>query len=226
MLLAAGPSILLRLEADQITGVGETRTVTLADGSTVTLGARSAIRTEYARDRRAVALLSGEAYFDVTKDQARPFIVHAGGVDVTVHGTAFDVQLAADDTTVALQRGVVSVSYGEGPDRREATMAPGDEVAVNRRAGTMTSRRVEPGDIALWRGGSLFVNEARLADVVEQLQRYDSAWIGIADGALAEKRVTGLYDLRDPDRALRALVEPFGGKVRVVTPYVRILSRY
>jgi transmembrane sensor len=226
ILLVAAPSVMLRLEADQITGAGETRVVSLADGSRVTLGAKSAIRSDFSVDRRSVALLSGEAYFEVAKDSARPFVVDAEGVDVVVHGTAFDIRLASATTTVALERGSVSLAYGQGAARREAMMAPGEEIAIHRAAGTMTRRRVEPGMIAIWRDGRLFVQEARLGDVAEQLQRHAPGWIAVADAALADCRVTGLYDLRDPDRALRALVEPFGGRLRVVTPYVRVLSLY
>ena len=63
----------------------------------------------------------------------------------------------------------------------------------------------------------LFVNDATIGAVVEQIQRYHAAWIAVPDITLAQQTVTGLYDLRDPDRALRALVQPHGGKVHEVS---------
>jgi transmembrane sensor len=220
------PQILLRLEADEITGTGEVRNVTLADGSSVVLGAKSAIKVSFSSEKRAVTLLTGEAYFDVTKDSKRPFVVEAHGVDVTVHGTAFDVRLASVTTTVALARGAVALSYRRGGQESEKDMVPGDEFTVDRGTGTLTARKIALSDIASWRSGDLFVNSARVADVVEELRRYENGWINIADPELASRRVTGLYDLRDPDRALRALVAPFGGKVHEITPYVRVVARF
>ncbi len=82
------------------------------------------------------------------------------------------------------------------------------------------------GEIAAWRNGLLFVNDVTIDSVVARLQRYHPAWISVPDRTLGHQRVTGLYDLRDPDRTLKALVQPYGGKVRSVSGYTRIVSRY
>jgi len=80
-------------------------------------------------------------------------------------------------------------------------------------------------DIGAWREGRLFVNDATVGAVVEQIQRYHPAWIAVPDVTLAQQTVTGLYDLRDPDRALRALVQPHGGKVHEISRFARVISR-
>lgn len=224
-LVVAGPSLLLRLQADHMTATAESRVVTLADGSVVTLGAHSAIATDLAGGRRRVTLLSGEAFFEVTPDPSRPFVVNAGGVDVTVLGTAFDVMLSSASTSVELARGSVSVASGPAPGNGATTLAPGEMVVVDRSTGEMEKASVALDDIAAWRNGQIFVNDATIGSVVERLRRYHSAWISLPDATLAAQRVTGLYDLRDPDRALRALVQPYGGQVHEISPYLRILSR-
>lgn len=221
LLLLAAPAIRLHMEADHVTAAKESRAITLADGTVVTLGADSAIATSLRSDERRVKLLSGEAFFDVTHDAARPFVVDAGGVDITVLGTAFDVQLASHTATVELARGSVRVAY-EGTS---AVLAPGEKMAVDRQTGAVARSAIEQADIGAWRSGYLFVNGATIAAVVEQLQRYHTAWIKVPDGVLATQKVTGLYDLTDPDRALRALVQPYGGQVHHISPYLRILSR-
>jgi transmembrane sensor len=96
---------------------------------------------------------------------------------------------------------------------------------VDRGTGVMKKRAIAPSDIGAWRSGQLFVQDETIGSVVEQLQRYHSAWISVPDSYLATQRVTGLYDLRDPDRALRALVQPYAGHVRDVSPYLRVISR-
>jgi len=225
LLFLAAPSLLLRFQADYMTATGESRVVTLADGSTVTLGAHSAIATALTGERRHVTLLSGEAFFEVTPDASRPFVVAAGGVDVTVLGTGFDVALSPDTTAVELAHGSVRVVPGQAGGQAGATLVPGEMVVVDRGTGAMEKVAIAPDDIAAWRNGQIFVNDATIGSVVERLRRYHHAWISLPDAALAAQRVTGLYDLRDPDRALRALVRPYGGQVHEISPYLRVVSR-
>lgn len=224
-LALSAPSLMLRLQADHLTGTAESRVITLADGSTVTLGADSAIAATVGSHERSVTLLAGEAFFEVRRDVARPFTVKAGEVTVEVLGTAFDVQLTTSTATVQLEHGSVDVGYNREGTRGNAHLAPGEMMRVDRQTGEMSRNPIAKDDIAAWRNGYLFVSDATIGFVAEQLQRYHPAWISVPDRDLAARRVTGLYDLRDPDRALRALVEPYGGRVRAVSPYLRILSR-
>lgn len=221
-----GPAALLRLQADHLTATGENRTVTLRDGSVVDLGGGSAIQVAFSAGQRHVRLLAGEAFFDVAPNREQPFIVDAGGVAVTVRGTAFNVQFASDATSVELARGSVGVSLRDRPSDEPARLFPGEAVNIERATGVMTRGKVPPEEIAAWRERRIFVNGATVSSVVEQMQRYHPAWIGVPDPVLAAQKVTGLYDLNDPDRALRALVQPFGGRVRHLSPYVRVLSRF
>ena len=225
LLVVAVPSLLLRLEADYLTTTAQSRLVTLEDGTTVYLAADSAIKTDFSASRRQVRLLAGEAFFDVTRNPARPFVVDASGVKVEVTGTAFDVRLASSVTQVELARGAVGVSSNAAPRTSPAVLAPGQMLVVDRKSGAMTKSDIAPEDIGAWREGRLFVNDATIGAVVEQIQRYHAAWIAVPDVTLAQQTVTGLYDLRDPDRALRALVQPYGGKVHEVSRFARIVSR-
>jgi transmembrane sensor len=223
-LVLAAPSLLVWWQADFRTGTGESRVVTLADGTQVNLSGGSAIDVDLTPEGRRVHLLVGQAFFDVTHDSSRPFTVDAGNAKVVVLGTAFDVALDDDATTVQLARGVVGIS-GDGANRAVSEMAPGD-VALVDDMGTITRSTVPVNEIGTWRNGLLFVNDVTIDGVVSRLQRYHPAWISVPDRALGRKRVTGLYDLRDPDRALNALVQPYGGKVRGVSGYARIVSRF
>ena len=225
LLVVSVPSLLVRLEADHLTTTAQSRLVTLEDGTTVYLAADSAIKTEFSASRRQVRLLAGEAFFDVVRNPGRPFIVDASGVKVEVTGTAFDVRLSSSATQVELARGAVGVSFDAAQRASPAVLAPGQMLVVDRKSGTMIKSDIAPEDIGAWREGRLFVNDATIGAVVEQIQRYHAAWIAVPDITLAQQTVTGLYDLRDPDRALRALVQPHGGKVHQVSRFARIVSR-
>ncbi|MGE6781670.1 FecR family protein [Ensifer adhaerens] len=220
------PSLILWWQADHLTDTAQSRTIALADGTTIEMGGGSAIATEINADTRHVRLLKGEAYFNVARDPRRPFVVEAGGVEVSVLGTAFDVQLASTETTVELAHGTVAVSFNGDARKQNFELAPGEMATVNHATGAVSRGAIAPDEIGAWRSGRMFVNNVTVAAAVERLQRYHSAWITIPQPGLAGRRVTGVYDLKDPDRALQALVQPFGGKVREVTSYGRVLTQF
>jgi transmembrane sensor len=91
------------------TDIGERRSITLADGSTVDLNARSQLRVEFSDHERRVELLDGQALFQVTKDKQRPFIVHSGDATVRAVGTQFDVYRKDSGTTITVLEGRVAV---------------------------------------------------------------------------------------------------------------------
>jgi transmembrane sensor len=91
------------------TDIGERRSITLADGSTVDLNARSRLRIEFSSTERRVELLGGQALFQVAKDKHRPFIVASGEATVRAVGTEFDVYRKDSGTTVTVLEGRVAV---------------------------------------------------------------------------------------------------------------------
>ena len=222
-LVAAFPSFRIGWEADYTTGTAGSRIVHLADGSRVILGADSAIQAEVSDAGRLVRLLAGEAFFDVVRDEGRPFRVEAGEVEVTVLGTRFDVRLSSAATSVELAHGAVAVATGALAAPQ--TLAAGESIVVDHATGNMQRGTIAPEDVGAWRDNRLFVDGATIGSVVEVIRRYHPGWVGLADADLAAERVTGLYDLRNPDRALRALVEPYGGTVWSFSPYGRLISR-
>ena len=104
------------------TDIGERRSITLADGSTVDLNARSRLRIEFSQAERRVLLLEGQALFQVSKDKNRPFIVRSGNATVRAVGTQFDVNRNGSGTTVTVLEGRVAVY--SGPPVGPTTMTP------------------------------------------------------------------------------------------------------
>ncbi|MBI2740127.1 MAG: FecR domain-containing protein [Rhodospirillales bacterium] len=223
LLLLFMPGLLPGLQADHVTRTAELRDVVLADGTRMSLGPRSGLDVRLGADRRQVKLLDGEVFFEVRSDAGRPFVVEAGGVEVSVVGTAFDVRVSRSTVTVAVRNGLVDVR-GEGRGAAALRLSAGDRVVVDRATRSLKRDRIEPDEVASWRGGRLFVDGMTVADVVEELGRYTAGWIVVADSRLAAQRVTGLFDVQDVDRALAALVQPFDGRVQSVTPLLRILT--
>lgn len=219
------PAMLLAVRAEYRTARAEVETVQMADGTSVDLAGASAIRTDLKGETRHVELLAGEAFFDVAADRARPFVVNAAGVEVTVHGTAFDVLVTAETTTVALLRGAVEAA----PEATGAgyRLKPGERIIVDHRTGAARIEAVEAQDIGAWRDGRMFLSDMTLGEAAEVVGRYHpAAWIVIPDRALARQRVNALIDLSDPDAALALLAAPFGAKIHDLTPLGRVIGRF
>ncbi|MBO1324464.1 FecR domain-containing protein [Acetobacter sp. TBRC 12305] len=213
-----GPDLLVALRADYVTPVGATRAIRLADGSAVTLGPRSAIAVKMTPDGRHVRLLRGEALFDVHHDAERPFSVQAEDVETTDIGTVFDVRMQRNATTVAVRQGAVHVRQ---PGRADRDLQPGQWIRIS---GDITTGTMPIDAIGAWRTGTLIANDQTVSDVIAALRPWTGARIVLTSRALGEQRVTGTYDLHQPEASLRLIVGPYGGRVTPITPWFDIIS--
>ncbi|RMR05560.1 putative FecR protein [Pseudomonas savastanoi pv. glycinea] len=207
-------------QADYHTGTGETRVVKLNDGSQLTLAARSAVDVDYSGNTRRITLLSGEALFDVVHDARRPFQVDASNVVIRVLGTSFDVARSETGIKVEVREGAVGVSANGSPYR----LGAGQRLWFDAVQGSAQQTAIAPDEVATWVSGQQFFENATVQEVVEQLRKYQRGWIVIGGDALGQKRVTGLYDLRDTQRALQALAKPIGGTLVRYSPLLTVLK--
>ncbi len=223
-----GPRILLHLDSDAATATAENTVLHLADGSTVTLGGDSAVRADVAGSHhRRATLLRGEAHFQIAPDRQRPFVIDAGPVQVTVVGTAFDVTLDAQSVSVAVASGVVDVRAG---DAAPARLAAGERVAIARGTGAATLARVAPEDVGAWRQQRLVLHDLPLPEAIARLGRYHRGEIVTLAEGLERQRISGVFDLEDPARALRGMLAAGGPALRDVqirqyTPYLIVLNK-
>ncbi|BCA56583.1 iron dicitrate transporter FecR [Nitrospira sp. KM1] len=223
-LFFALPNIRIYWHADHRTGIGESAQVTLSDGSIMHLAADTAVRVIHDPMTRGVELLKGEAFFEVKPDSSRPFQVKASEWTTTVLGTAFDVNLGSQTASVAVEQGNVRVDRtGEGPSV-EQSLEVGDWIRVERGRGVTAQGHGQPSQVAAWRLGRLIVKSRSISDVIGELERYHRGVILVTDPRLKSRLVSGVYDLRQPIEALRAVVQPHRAVVREVTPYLIIVS--
>ena len=146
--------------------------VVLADGSKVYLNSESEIRypTFFAGGERRV-YLKGEAFFEVTSDTSRPFIVNVGEMDVRVLGTRFNVNAYVPERAIrtTLVSGKVRVSDRE--DKAAVVLEPGQQ-AVWKKNG-LTMREVDALAVSAWVDGKFYFEEGMtLEEITEQLQRW------------------------------------------------------
>jgi len=185
--------------------VGETRSIALADGSTVTLGAASAISVEYAARVRRVVLTDGEALFSVAKNPARPFIVEAAGGSAQALGTVFNVHRGPEGVTVAVAEGVVQVKATTDTPAPAVRLPAGTEVTYTAQAELGAVRNVRAERVGGWRRGVLSFIDRPLGAVVADLNRYSTRLIAIDDESLKQMRVSGSVTTAGIEEWLRAL---------------------
>ena len=186
------------------TPVGGRRTVTLKDGSQVTLSTDTEVRLTNWDRQRALTVVKGEAFFQVAKNADQPFVVTAAGRTVTALGTAFDVRVDPSQWSVSLVEGKIRVAS----ERSTVDMTPGHHLSQQGEAAwTIEQRNV--ADLTSWRDGSLVFENRPLASIVEEMNRYSTQKMRIADPALAATPLSGRFKTGDV-AGFVATLEAFG----------------
>ncbi|WP_073957304.1 FecR domain-containing protein [Thalassospira sp. TSL5-1] len=221
----AAPDWVRGLQSDYVTGTGQTRQITLDDGSTVTLAPESAIAVAYSAGQRTVRLLDGEAFFEVSPNPERPFRVEAEGVDTTVLGTGFDVQRNGVGVRVSVAHGRVRVDYtGEGVLPVTETLRAGQSLRVDW-SGAYQVVESPANHVAAWRKNQIVARYEPFGSVVDQLRRYYSGKIVVLDDELSSKPVTGVYNLADPLEALYGIARAQNAVLWQISPWLVFVSK-
>ncbi len=213
------------------TPYGTTRQVLLPDGTTVRLNAGSELRYEPAfNGTHREVTLTGEAYFDVTKNAEKPFIIHTGKMDIRVLGTSFNVKAYPDDQTTeaALIRGSIEVTPTAQPGQRfvlkpnEKIVLPNQALknspgampeeqfeAMRRQGYAVSTVSINPADSTVaetaWLSNRLaFMNES-FKEIALQLERKFGVKVVFENEAIAALRFTATFDNENIAQTLEAL---------------------
>lgn len=198
--------------ANIATSVAHRQTLTLADGTKVELNAQTGILVEISRTERHVRLASGEAFFSVSKDASRPFIIETPAGSVRVTGTQFDVRTETASTLdVTVLEGTVRVWAGESGAPRSLTrgdaLSSGPNGVVVR-----TLSASELNDALAWREGQIVFQGTPLHEALARFARYHGRGITATPEA-ANLRIGSRYSLDDLDGFLSDVEEILPVKV-------------
>ncbi|MGF6772299.1 transmembrane sensor [Paraburkholderia sp. GAS199] len=204
--------------ADLSTAVGERRTVTLADGTRLTLNTDTAIDVRFSSTERRIRLVRGEIMVATGHRDgapARPFVVETAQGDLQPLGTRFAVRQMSTLTRLDVFEGAVRVTPSDARDRARVVRA-GQRVRFMREQ----VDAVEPIDDndAAWTDGLIVASGMRLDDFVAELDRYRRGRLS-CDPAVAGLRISGTFPLADTDRVLQAVTNTLPVEVVFVTRY-------
>ena len=211
-----------------VTSVGEQRSFTLAEGSTIFLNTVSTIETDFSDQYRDVYLTDGEAVFRVAHDPGRPFRVWVNDTVVQALGTEFNVSARNGKTTVTVIDGRIVVAdrssltdlpqVGEAtalpegdptplPERKTIYLAAGEQATLEDRKFVDYSPNPDMEQSLAWRERTLVFRDQTLSDVAEQFNRYNHKTLMFLGEPLQRTRISGVFNADDPGSLVDFLVQ-------------------
>jgi transmembrane sensor len=179
---------------------GKKTIVNLTDGTKIMLNSGSEIRflSDLSDGKRKV-FLTGEAFFDVARDEHRPFVVHSGNLITTVLGTSFNIKAnqSESEVLVTVATGKVKVELEKstyGLNDQVEFLNPNDQMHYNAATGHFKKNQVETSSIAAWKENVLLFNDESLTEISNRLERWFNVEIRINDPDLKNLRFTGKFE--------------------------------
>ncbi|MCK9609260.1 MAG: FecR domain-containing protein [Methylomonas sp.] len=211
--------------ADQHTAFGESKTITLTDGSSVVMDSGSAVNVDFSVNLRRLQLVKGEIYIETAPDKVgwkRPFVVDTLEGRVEALGTRFSVSQYENLTQVAVFQDAVEIQPADTHSAKQ-TLRAGQQVQF-------ASNHIEPihrhsQDKPAWTEGFIVADDLPLSEFLLQLSRYRPGYI-TCDPEIADLRIIGSYPLKDTDKILTFLETNLPVKLTHPLPFwVKVLPR-
>ncbi|MBU2978558.1 FecR domain-containing protein [Alteromonas sp. C1M14] len=219
------------------TRVGESKAVTLDDGSVVTLNTDSRIEVTFSDDNRIVKLLKGEVYFDVAANKQRPFWVYTNQDRVRVVGTEFLIRYLADNFKLMVTEGIVDVAKvalntaASGEEQRVLITQSNNDDSLSLTAGqqivlphqrdgaqlsadliSLVSEKQQRQELS-WQDGFHDFSDMALVDVAAEVSRYIPEQVIVTDDAVKDLKFSGIFRVGEPQVFFDALKLSYGLKV-------------
>lgn len=197
-----------------VTGVGQQQVRLLPDGTRVVLNTETRIEVSYNERARRVRLIRGEAWFDVSKHPTWPFLVSVDGQEIRALGTSFIVRHDdSQDLSITLVEGRISVTpiarNDKTPSQDPQILAPGQRLVISRSHAPAVDRP-ELTRITAWEHGRVDFEETPLGDAANEMNRYSTTHITVADAEVAHRRIGGIFRAGDTDEFVRIVTAAFG----------------
>lgn len=185
----------------------------LEDGTKITLNKNSSLTysSDFGKERRDVKL-TGEAFFNVTKDKTRPFAVEALGTKTEVLGTSFNVKANDGNVITTLLEGSVRFKSADC----EVVLKPGEEIVYDVSSKKYETRKTDTQYNMAWVSGRYNYNNVTFADLANKLEQIYKLKIEISDSKIANRIVCASFLCEEPvENILNAYENELGYKYKV-----------
>jgi transmembrane sensor len=212
------------------TAIGEQRTVTLDDGSRITLNTDTGLTTTLNKASRRISLERGEALFEVAHDPGRPFIVETRFGSVRAVGTKFVVRVdEAHGLSVVVTEGKVIVTrpkaVASAARNLQTPLQAGQELeTVKGNVAVATLASEELNRELAWRQGDVVFQGETLAQAAAEMQRYTKTRI-VVDPAVSRYTVGGYFRTNDIDAFVGTVEDVFPVKAQRSGDTIRLSAK-
>ncbi len=197
--------------------------VILPDSSRVWLNAESSIRFPVAFSGRQRAVeITGEAYFEVVKDQNMPFVVSVNGINIEVLGTSFNVRAYSDEE--ALTATLVTGSIKVASQANKASLVPGQQARADNTGLIEISDDADIEEIIAWKNGFFIFNSDDIEEIMGQIGRWYDVEVTY-DGVMTDETFSGIISRRSKVSQVLQLLEPYGIKFTVTDDMITVSTQ-
>ncbi len=218
-LLAAGATGAIYLDRDRLlrsritTRVGERRTLSLPDGSSLDLNTDTEVSWRFDDRLRRVWLERGEAALLVARDLVRPFVLTTAAGVTRLSAGQFNVRLRSTGVSLIVLAGaaVAETAMGRAEARVAQTADARQMLDITPQGVSVVPAKAQDVEVVeAWRRGEIVFDGQRLADAVEEYNRYLPRKLVVLDARVGDLRLGGRFLAGDPDGFLVALRSSFG----------------
>ena len=189
----------------KFTAYGQRELITLPDSSKVWLNGGSTLiyPSRFVAKERNVCL-TGEAYFEVTKNPQQPFIVDVNQVRLKVLGTTFNLYAYPNDhiITATLESGAVQIDVEK--KEKPYILSPNDQLTYDAKTGEVTITRVNIDNYLSWRSGALYFNDITFGSAIEQIERRYDVTIHLMNNKHSEQTIRAHFS---PDDSIEKVMD-------------------
>ncbi len=195
----------------------------LSDGSTVWLNVGSSITypSYFTGGTRSVQM-TGEAYFDISHDASRPFLVQRGSTKVEVLGTQFNVNGYEDEAAikVTLLQGAVEVQQAAGDKLK---ISPGQQAVVTAASDIRLKKEVDLEEVMAWKNGWFYFNRLSLPEIMRQLEKWYDVDVEY-EGSKTPKKFSGMVNRNNNLSEVLKLMEMAGIRFRITNKKIYVMQ--
>ena len=179
--------------------INDVRKITLSDGTKVWLNTGSSLTfaNDFSHDKYRKVKLSGEAYFEVTKNRHKPFIVNTNSLRVKVLGTVFNCKSVKDtkSSEVSLIEGKVEVKSKNHPGL--VVLSPGQKAELNLVSGNLSVKQIDTKMDAVWHNGLIPFKNATIVYITKVLERFYNVKIILSPELNVNSTYSGVLKKKD-----------------------------
>ncbi len=192
---------------------GQQKTVSLEDGTNIEMNVGTRLKVCLFKTQRQVIMQSGEAFFDVSTDTDRPFMITTPQARVNVLGTAFNLKNRHGLFALKVARGKVRVT-ARAKAADSVLLLPGQSVRVTAAGQMEDVLTCDTGTLLQWKKGWVDFDNAPLFHVFDELSSWHPQRQRIYLSGVENKRISGRFDMRRFEQTLRTIA--YAASLRIV----------